>query len=66
MDNKTQHVPGNGEMISIPEVRFMFGDKKFRSLYGPANDKGERWIIAFIDEAFVVELGEILDKASGK
>lgn len=49
--------------IKIPKVTFAFGDTRYRVLYGPENDKGERKMIGCIDEMYVEKVSSMLDFA---
>jgi hypothetical protein len=52
-----------GKVVAIPRVSYAFGDKRFRVLYGPENEKGERQIVGVVDDAYVGRVQALLDFA---
>lgn len=49
------------QIIKVPALTFEFGDKRFRALYGPENEKGGRPLAGLIEEQYVSALETVLE-----
>ena len=51
------------KIVTVPQSPFVFGDARFRVLYGPENDTGERPVAGVIREDLVSALETILEQS---
>lgn len=51
------------KVVTVPKTPFVFGDARFRVLYGPENDKGERPVAGVIREDLVSTLEGVLEQS---
>jgi len=51
------------KIITVPAAPFVFGDDRFRVLYGPENEHGTRPLVGLVREDMVSALEDELERA---
>ena len=51
------------KIIKVPTSPFVFGDDRYRVLYGPETEQGTRPLVGVIREDMVSPLEELLERA---